>query len=280
MKNDLIPFFIRIEDEPKVFAYCSKLLLLLTQPLECFVGGGGGEGSSGVVFHTKEMLRDAKEEVYRHPAIVKTLFREINGILDHCGNFAPSTEDVDVINNCLLILRNVLHINEEDRKPHHDDVFLLILQAGFQDLFKRLVEVGGCRHWTVSIVQLLSLLFKDATSVALMVELTISDENQAEGRPRFTRYAQQHSIQEEKEGEENEEEEDEEEVEEGSVAEQDFSDDDTESNAASDHMIFAHNEDVRAGHDASMAMVSKKAHVEGLVEGLVFFNYYINYRTT
>lgn len=187
LKKDLIPFFTRVEDEPKVFAHCSKLLLLLTQPLECFVGGGSA--SAGVAFHTKEMLRDAKEAVYKNPSVIKSMFREMNAILDLCGNFAPSKEDVDVINNCLLILRNILHFNEEDKKPHHDYIFQTLFKEGFEDLYKRLVAIGGCRHWTVSIVQLLSLLFKDAPSVSLMIELTIKDEHDLDKNPQFINYA-------------------------------------------------------------------------------------------
>jgi len=185
LRKDFIPFFIRTEEDPKVFTLCSKLLLLMTQPLECFSSGSNAEHI------TKIMLMNAKEAIRDNPDVIKSMFREINSIIDFCDNFSPSKEDVDTINNCLLILRNLFHISDESKKEVQEDVFKTIFNAGFPALYKRLVSIDKCRHWTVSIVQLLSLMYKDVTSVSLMLELTFREDADGSEKTQFDNYTQE-----------------------------------------------------------------------------------------
>lgn len=185
LRHDFIPFFTRVEEDPKVFTLCTKLLLLLTQPLECFGSGVSGEQ------YTKSMLKNAKEAIRDNPDVIKTMFREINSIIDFCDTFSPSKEDVDTINNCLLVLRNLFHISDESKKEVHEDILKMIFKAGFPELYKRLVGIDKCRHWTVSIVQLLSLMYKDVTSVSLMLELTFKDDSESNEKTQFDDYSQE-----------------------------------------------------------------------------------------
>ena len=61
----------------------------------------------------------------------------LDSILDHCGDFSPSKEDADTINNCLLILRNIFHISDESNKRTQDDILKVIFKDGFRDLYIR-----------------------------------------------------------------------------------------------------------------------------------------------
>lgn len=197
LRQDFVPFFTRVDEDPKVFALCSKLLLLMTQPLECY---GGGAAS-----HTVSMLKAAKNAIRGNPDVFKAMFREVNSIIDICDDFSPSKEDVDTINNCLLILRNIFHISDES-KANQDEIFKLVFKAGFSGLYVRLVKLDHGRHFTVSIVQLLSLMFKDVTSASLMMELTFKDDE--DKKTQFNNYSQQtKNTSEEDEAVEEEEEE-------------------------------------------------------------------------
>lgn len=209
LKTDLIPLFCQLEDEPKLFAHCTKLLLILTQPLECFQSFSMTTSKEAFVRDMKIMLKATKELIHDNPLVIKTMFRELNVLLDHScvPNFAPSTEDVEIINNCILFLRNLFHVVDDENEQIQKELFLSIFKEGLPDLYKRLMTVDGARHWTVSIIQLLSLIFKDATSVSLMLTLSLATNEDAETQSKFINYANYADEEEEEEDDEEDEEE-------------------------------------------------------------------------
>lgn len=156
-----------------------RILVNLTMPVEC-------------LFSTKVMMRT---EIGRHTvsdltellASCKESFtdaRATRAVVEHMKNVFDKGnklmfQQCDSINNCLLLLRNILHIPEGgvERKNHLVSMQNKIIWNLFMmSIDKLLIFLMSCPQrafWSVTMVQLISVMYKDQQASTLQKLLNV-----------------------------------------------------------------------------------------------------------
>jgi len=180
MKKELIPFVNQLEDESKLFHCCIKVMLHLTQPLECLGSNAAFSTERVMAMEMKNLLKQAKSE-FVNPKLIRTILKEIQFLLDQSDQFTLAKQDCETINNCLLLFRNIFYIAENNEvKSAQSQIVWILLKEGFPDLFKNLMSNAMQKEWSASIVQLISLLYKDESAVTLILALSLSSNTNAQ----------------------------------------------------------------------------------------------------
>lgn len=184
VQNDLIPFLINVKD-PKLIDIMIRILVNLTMPVEC-------------LFSTKVMMRT---EIGRHTVCDLTNLltnckesftdaRATRAVVEHMKNVIDNGnkllfEQCDSINNCLLLLRNILHIPEnsnlnanEQRKNSHtvsmqNKIIWHLFMMSIDKLLLFLMSCSQRDFWSVTMVQLISVIYKDQQASTLQKMLNI-----------------------------------------------------------------------------------------------------------
>lgn len=189
VQNDLIPFLINVRD-PKLIDLLIRILVNLTMPVECLfstkvmVRTSAGRHTvsdlSGLLMSCKECFTDARatRAVVEH---MKNVFDKGNKL-----QFAQC----DSINNCLLLLRNILHIPDVTvssslmrERCKNNTVSMqnkIIWHLFMMSIDKLLLFLMSCLQrdfWSVAMVQLISVMYKDqqASSLQKMLNVWLED---------------------------------------------------------------------------------------------------------
>ncbi|XP_018336534.1 protein timeless [Agrilus planipennis] len=173
VKNDLMPLLIhaqtcKTETATKIVDATVKILVNLTIPVECLLSVetvSQSDVGRHTIFDLNRLLITSKE--------VFTDSRSTKAVVDHIKDTVEENElDIgkcDSINNCLLLLRNVLHIPEsklslsnEITQTHMQNQIVWNLFA--QSIGKIILNLLSCpekAYWSTTLVQLLASLYKD-----------------------------------------------------------------------------------------------------------------------
>lgn len=160
-----------------------RILVNLTMPVEC-------------LFSTKVMMRT---EIGRHTVSDLTMLltsckesftdaRATRAVVEHMKNVFDKGnkllfEQCDSINNCLLLLRNILHIPENtctmvtDRKNHsvsmQNKIIWHLFMMSIDKLLLFLMSCSQRDYWSVTMVQLISVIYKDQQASTLQKLLNV-----------------------------------------------------------------------------------------------------------
>lgn len=182
VQNDLIPFLVNVKD-PKLIDIMIRIMVNLTMPVEC-------------LFSTKVMMRT---EIGRHTVSDLTMLltsckesftdaRAIRAVVEHMKNVIDKGnrllfEQCDSINNCLLLLRNILHIpenvnqNANERKNHsvimQNKIIWHLFMMSIDKLLLFLMSCSQRDFWSVTMVQLISVMYKDQQASTLQKLLNV-----------------------------------------------------------------------------------------------------------
>lgn len=182
VQKDLIPFLINVKD-PRLIDMMIRILVNLTMPVEC-------------LFTTKVMIRT---EAGRHTVSDLTMLlicckksftdaRATRAVVEHMKNIIDKgnnllIEQCDSINNCLLLLRNILHIpettssNRNERKNRsvsmQNEIIWHLFMISIDKLLLFLMSCSQRGFWSVTMVQLISVMYKDQEASKLQNLLNI-----------------------------------------------------------------------------------------------------------
>nr|BAB91179.2 timeless protein [Chymomyza costata] len=174
VRSDLIPVLENTKDDA-VLESVIRLLVNLTVPVECLFSVDvmyRTEMGRHTIFELNKLLYNSKE-AFTDPKSTKSVVEYMKHILDSETKLSP--QKCDQINNCLLLLRNILHIPETNAnfiKPmlqsssrHGTSMQNTILWNLFiQSIDKMLLYLMTCPQralWGVTMVQLIALIYKD-----------------------------------------------------------------------------------------------------------------------
>lgn len=164
VKKDIVPMLINVKD-PQILDCAVQLMVNLTAPIECLL-------SVDVMLRT-EIGRHTIYDLNRLLYTSKEAFVDLKvtkAIIDHMKNILEtdhklSTAQCESVNNCLLLLRNILHITENVLQLPNTSMQNQILWNLFtQSIDKLLIHLMSCPQkafWGVTIVQLIALMYKD-----------------------------------------------------------------------------------------------------------------------
>ncbi|XP_062548363.1 protein timeless isoform X2 [Armigeres subalbatus] len=175
VKNDILPLLVNAKD-PDIIDTTIRLLVNLTVPIECLLPVevfSKSEIGCHTIFELNKLLITSKEAFVEWKTtkavidhIKTTLENDTKLSIDHC----------DSINNCLLLLRNILHIpvgnpagghgSHSHLIPSHNTSFQnqIIWNLFTQSIDKLLIHLMSCpqrAYWAVTMAQLVALMYKD-----------------------------------------------------------------------------------------------------------------------
>lgn len=176
MRSDLIPLLENTKDDA-VLDLVIRILVNLTVPVECLFSVDvmyRSEVGRHTIFELNKLLYTSKE-AFTDPKSTKSVVEYMKYLLESDPKL--SLQKCDKINNCLLLLRNVLHIPETNvnfvmplAHSHQGGSHPLSMQNAIlwnlfiQSIDKLLLYLMTCPRrafWCVTMVQLIALMYKD-----------------------------------------------------------------------------------------------------------------------
>lgn len=161
-----------------------RILVNLTLPVECLF-------SIEIMMRT-EVGRRTVNDLNALLAVSKVSFtdvRAIRAVVDHVKNILEkdstlSFEQCDSVNNCLLLLRNILHIPESvvvgvgprsqlNTISMQNQVIWHLFTMSIDKLLIHLMSCSQRSFWSVTMVQLVALMYKDQHVARLQTLLNI-----------------------------------------------------------------------------------------------------------
>ncbi|XP_031707540.1 protein timeless homolog [Anarrhichthys ocellatus] len=175
VQNDLLPIIIQHGQEKALFDACIRLMVNLTQPaMLCF-----GKVPDDPVFrhHFLQVTShlQACKEAFASEAVFGILSETLYTLLQLDWE-QRQEEDNLLIERILLLVRNVLHVpadpceekKVDDDASIHDRLLWAIHMSGFDDLIKFLASAQSEQQWSMHVLEVISLMFRDQTPEALV----------------------------------------------------------------------------------------------------------------
>lgn len=168
IKRTLIPLLMSTKKEP-IVELTMRLMVNLTLPIECLY--------SVDIMSRTEAGRQNIAEIGKMLAVTKRSFaniRAVRAVVDYLRCILEkdtrlSSGQCQNINNCLILLRNVLHIPETEPRANNDSETYAVQNQILWNLFslsidKLLIHLMSCAQrasFGIAMVQLIALLYKD-----------------------------------------------------------------------------------------------------------------------
>ncbi|XP_059185367.1 protein timeless homolog isoform X1 [Centropristis striata] len=175
IQNDLLPIIIQHGKDKALFDACIRLMVNLTQPaMLCF-----GKVPDDPVFrhHFLQVTShlQACKEAFASEAVFGILSETLYTLLQLDWE-QRQEEDTLLIERILLLVRNVLHVpadpleekKVDDDASIHDRLLWAIHMSGFDDLIKFLASAQSEQQWSMHVLEIISLMFRDQTAEALV----------------------------------------------------------------------------------------------------------------
>uniref|UniRef100_A0A3B3CT90 Timeless circadian clock n=2 Tax=Oryzias melastigma TaxID=30732 RepID=A0A3B3CT90_ORYME len=175
LQNDLLPLIVQYRQDKALFDACIRLMVNLTQPaVLCF-----GKVPDDPVFTHHFMEVTSHLQAYKEAFASERVFGVLSETL---YNFLQldweqrQEEDNLLIERILLLVRNVLHVpadpceekKVDDDASIHDKVLWAVHMSGFDDLVKFLASAQSEQQWSMHVLEIISLMFRDQTPELLV----------------------------------------------------------------------------------------------------------------
>eukprot|EP00090_Calanus_glacialis_P039865 TRINITY_DN6942_c0_g1_i1.p1 TRINITY_DN6942_c0_g1~~TRINITY_DN6942_c0_g1_i1.p1 ORF type:complete len:1224 (+),score=288.91 TRINITY_DN6942_c0_g1_i1:40-3711(+) len=172
VQKDLVPILVNSMHNLEVFDAVIRLMVNLTVPVECLcpleiltksaVGRQTIYELSNSLLKTKEVFRDS---------------RTTRVIMERLSRYATkdkiSSMEVTLVNNCLLLLRNILHIPDGQNKnlkqkcSSSNQIMWNLFAQNLDKILLDLIKNNMSSIWCTSVVQLIALVYKDQHVITL-----------------------------------------------------------------------------------------------------------------
>ncbi|XP_029288140.1 protein timeless homolog isoform X2 [Cottoperca gobio] len=175
VQNDLLPIIIQHGQDKALFDACIRLMVNLTQPaMLCF-----GKVPDDPVFrhHFLQVTShlQACKEAFASEAVFGILSETLYTLLQLDWE-QRQEEDNLLIERILLLVRNVLHVpadpceekKVDDDASIHDRLLWAVHMSGFDDLVKFLASAQSDQQWSMHVLEIISLMFRDQSPEALV----------------------------------------------------------------------------------------------------------------
>uniref|UniRef100_A0A672FI31 Timeless circadian clock n=1 Tax=Salarias fasciatus TaxID=181472 RepID=A0A672FI31_SALFA len=175
VQNDLLPIITQYRQDKSLFDACIRLMVNLTQPaMLCF-----GKVPDDPVFRQHFLKVTSHLEAYKEAFASESVFGILSETLYNLLQLdweQRQEEDNLLIERILLLVRNVLHVpanpceekKVDDDASVHDRVLWAIHMSGFDDLVKFLASAQSEQQWSLHVLEIISLMFRDQTPEGLV----------------------------------------------------------------------------------------------------------------
>ncbi|XP_060714550.1 protein timeless homolog [Tachysurus vachellii] len=175
LQNDLLFIITQHGQDKPLFDACIRLMVNLTQPaLLCF-----GKTPNDAVFrnHFLQIVTylQGYKEAFANEKVFTVLSETLYNLLQLDWE-QRQEEDNLLIERILLLVRNVLHVpadpteekNVDDDASVHDKLLWSIHMSGMDDLLKFLASSQSEQQWSMHVLEIISLMFRDQTPEILV----------------------------------------------------------------------------------------------------------------
>uniref|UniRef100_A0A6Q2YDH2 Timeless circadian clock n=1 Tax=Esox lucius TaxID=8010 RepID=A0A6Q2YDH2_ESOLU len=175
IQNDLLPIISQHSQDKALFDACIRLMVNLTQPaLLCF---GKVPDDPTVRHHFLQVVSylQAYKEAFANEKVFGVLSETLYNLLQLDWE-QRQEEDNLLIERILLLVRNVLHVpadpheekNVDDDASVHDKLLWAMHMSGLDDLIKFLASAPSEQQWSMHVLEVTSLMFRDQTPELLV----------------------------------------------------------------------------------------------------------------
>ncbi|XP_053625997.1 protein timeless isoform X2 [Plodia interpunctella] len=178
IKKDLIPLLINAKKDTTI-ELLVKILLNLTIPVECLLSVElitQTDFGRHYVFEINNLLTATKTAFTDHRT-TRVIIDFLKKNIDNEQKTKLSVEQCTNISNCLILLRNILHIPEDNsgQSPSYNgsnhsvqnQILWNIFSQSIDKVLIKLMVMPDATYWAVTMVQLIALLYKDQHVVTL-----------------------------------------------------------------------------------------------------------------
>ncbi|XP_077430507.1 protein timeless homolog isoform X2 [Vanacampus margaritifer] len=175
VEHDLVPIITQHGHDKALFDACIRLMVNLTQPaMLCF-----GKVPDDPVFRHHFLRVTSHLQAYKEAFSTEKVFGVLSETLYNLLQMEweqREEEDNLLIERILLLVRNVLHVpadpleekKVDDDASVHDRLLWAIHMSGFDDLVKFLASAQSEQQWSMHVLEIISLMFRDQTPDALV----------------------------------------------------------------------------------------------------------------
>ncbi|KAJ8260198.1 hypothetical protein GJAV_G00178210 [Gymnothorax javanicus] len=175
LQNDLLPIITQHHQDKPLFDACIRLMVNLTQPaLLCF---GKVPDDPAFRHHFLQVVSylQAYKEAFASEKVFGVLSETLYNLLQLEWE-QRQEEDNLLIERILLLVRNVLHVpadpyeekNVDDDASVHDKLLWAMHMSGLDDLLKFLASAQSEQLWSLHVLEVISLMFRDQTPELLV----------------------------------------------------------------------------------------------------------------
>ncbi|KAJ8412126.1 hypothetical protein AAFF_G00143930 [Aldrovandia affinis] len=175
LQNDLLPIITQHSQDKPLFDACIRLMVNLTQPaLLCF---GKVPDDPAFRHHFLQVVSylQAYKEAFASEKVFGVLSETLYNLLQLDWE-QRQEEDNLLIERILLLVRNVLHVpadpyeekNVDDDASIHDKLLWAMHMSGLDDLFKFLASAQSEQQWSMHVLEIISLMFRDQSPELLV----------------------------------------------------------------------------------------------------------------
>uniref|UniRef100_UPI003AAC0EDC protein timeless homolog isoform X1 n=1 Tax=Centroberyx gerrardi TaxID=166262 RepID=UPI003AAC0EDC len=175
LQNDLLPIITQHGQDKPLFDACIRLMVNLTQPaMLCF---GKVPDDPAFRHHYLQVMSylQAYKEAFANERVFGVFSETLYNLLQLDWE-QRQEEDNLLMERILLLVRNVLHVpadpyeekNVDDDASVHDKLLWAVHMSGFDDLIKFLASAQSEQQWSMHVLEIISLMFRDQTPEALV----------------------------------------------------------------------------------------------------------------
>nr|UHH90586.1 timeless-d isoform E [Pyrrhocoris apterus] len=178
VKKDLLPLLISVKDDRKVIDTTIKVLADLTTPVECLLPVevmSKSEAGRNAIIELNWLLISCKE-TFLDPRGTRRIIDHIRDIL-YKGE-KMNENDCDTLNDCVILLRNVLHIpdgmmNIAEGVSGQNQIMWNLFAQNFDKALIEMITGPRRNDRRIAMAQLVVLLYKDQRVATLQKLLNL-----------------------------------------------------------------------------------------------------------
>ncbi|BES97395.1 Timeless [Nesidiocoris tenuis] len=177
IKKDLLQLLIAMKDDRGIVDKTIKLFAELTTPVENLLPVdvmSKTDAGRTTVIELNWLLFSAKES-FLVPKATRRVLDHIRMLLD--TGIDPGSANEDTLNDCILLLRNILHVPESrpiskgNATSYQNRLIWNLFSQSFDKVLINLATRRQNGKWKIGVVQLVVLLYKDQQEITLQTLL-------------------------------------------------------------------------------------------------------------
>ena len=173
IQKDLVPILVNSMHNLEVFDAVIRLMVNLTVPVECLcpleILTKSEDGRQTIYELSNSLLKT--KEVFRDPRTTRVIMERLSR---YATNDKISSMEVTLVNNCLLLIRNILHIpdsqsskNVKQKCSNQNQIMWNLFAQNIDKILLDLIKNNMRSIWCTSVVQLIALVYKDQHVITL-----------------------------------------------------------------------------------------------------------------